>query len=85
MFVLNRKQFVNHEMSKYINTQTNKWLQKLDELYSNKSMECTKISVSDLVKDTSMVSKLPNTNLIISIVSLISFLAGYKFCNVFNK
>lgn len=73
-----KKQFVNPEMSKYIKEQTNKWLKN----YSNNSHYTR---VSDLVKQTNEDSKLPNNYLILPFVSLISFLAGYNFCNLIKQ
>ena len=77
MFVLNRKQFVNPEMSKYVKDYTNKWTRNLTEKYSNNS---SYTRVSDLVKHTNEEPKLPNSFYILPFVSLISFLAGYNFC-----
>ena len=77
MFVLNRKQLVNPEMSKYIKDYTNKWLINVQENYSNNS---SYKRVSDLVKQTNEESKVPNCFFIIPFVSLVSFLAGYNFC-----
>lgn len=75
MFVLNRKQILNPEMSNYIKEHTNKWIKNLKEKYSNKSPY---IKVSDLVKHEE--PNMPNNFLLIPFVSLISFLAGYNFC-----
>lgn len=81
MFVLNRKQFINPEMSQYFKDYTNKWIRNFTNLqkekYSNNSQY---IRVSDLVKSANEQPKLPNSFYIIPFVSLISFLAGYNFC-----
>jgi|688.fasta_scaffold1002478_1 hypothetical protein len=85
MLILNSKQFVNPEMSKYIKEQTNKWLISLQEKHSNKPNYISGLRVSDLVKQTDIEPKLPNNYFILPFVSLISFLAGYKFCNLIHK
>jgi hypothetical protein len=81
MLNLNRRQFINQETSKYIKEQTNKWLEK----YSNPHNSIQYVRVSDLVKQKDMDPKLPNNYLILPFVSLISFLAGYKFYNLIHK
>jgi hypothetical protein len=81
MLNLNRNKFINPEMSKYIKEQTNKWLEK----YSTPRNSIQGIRVSDLVKQTDMDPKFPNTYLILPFVSLISFLAGYNFYNLIHK
>ncbi len=83
MLHLNRKQFVNPEMSKYIKEQTNKWLTSLQKKHSDKSI--SGVRVSDLVKQTTIDPELPNHYFILPFVSLISFLAGYNFCNLIHK
>ena len=77
MFILNRKQMINPEMSKYIKEYTNKWLINLQEKYSNDSPYKR---VSDLVKQKDEELELPNCFFMIPFVSLVSFLAGYNFC-----
>jgi len=98
MLYLNPKQFINPEMSKYITEQTNKFTNKCIEKYSNNPNPTLCLSlnpvdknsilglrVSGLVKPTDVVSKIPNTYVIIPFVSLIFFLTGYNFCNLINK
>jgi hypothetical protein len=67
MFALRRHPLISPEMSKYIKDTTNKSLEK----YTNKS----KFVIPDK-KDP------PNFFLLLPFVSLISFLAGYKFCKL---
>lgn len=74
MFQLKNKWLnVNPEISNYIKEQTNKWLAQ----YINNDIGL-KSKTLDLVKSDSD-PLLPNYYFIISIVSSISFLAGYKF------
>ena len=66
---------VNPEISKYIKEQTNKWLTQ----FINNGIEL-KSKTLDLVKsDCAPSASLPNYYFIISFVSSLSFLAGYKF------
>jgi hypothetical protein len=81
MLNLNRRQFINPEMSKYIKEQTNKWLEK----YSKTHNSIQGIRVSDLVKQKYMDPKLPDLYIILPFVSLISFLAGYNFYNLIHN
>lgn len=77
MFQIKRKWLnINPENTKYIKEQTNKWLFK----YKNNDIGFKPKNL-DLVKSDSIPSvSLPNYYyFIISIVSSISFLAGYKF------
>ena len=76
MFVLNRKQIINSNMSKYVKEYTNKWLLNLKEKYSNNSHI---IRVYDLVKCKNEEPKLPNS-FFIPFVSFILFLASYNSC-----
>ena len=76
MFVLNRKQIINSNMSKYVKEYTNKWLLNLKEKYSNNSHI---IRVYDLVKYKNEEPKLTNS-FFIPFVSFILFLASYNSC-----
>jgi hypothetical protein len=67
MFALRRHPLISPEMSKYIKDTTNKSLEK----YTNNS----KFVIPDK-KDP------PNFFILLPFVSLISFLAGYKFCKL---
>ena len=67
MFTLRRHSLISPEMSKYIRDTTNKSLEK----YTNKP----KFVIPDK-KDP------PDFFLLLPFVSLISFLAGYKFCKL---
>ena len=76
MFVLNRKPFINPEISQYVKDYTNTLTRNLQkEKYSN---NYPYIRVSDLVKHANDEPKLPNCFYIL--ISFISFLAGYNFC-----
>ena len=85
MLKINREQLVNPEMSKYIKEQTYKYtsnlVTKLQEKYSINSpcRTCPNISGQNINP------KLPNSYFILPFVSLISFLAGYKFCKVIHN
>jgi len=86
MFVVNHKQIINSDIYKYIKEYTNKWTINLISLQKEKhSNNFPHIIVSDLVKHKNEDTKLPDNFLIIPFVSLISFLAGYKFVNLFRK
>lgn len=91
MLNLNRRQFINPEMSKYIKEQTNKSIARLQEQYSKKDKleweSAFPKQVSDLVKhsDIDIKENLPNYYFILPLVSLISFLAGYNFYNLIHN
>jgi hypothetical protein len=78
MFQLKSKWLnINPEISRYIKEQTNKWL---SHYINNIGL---KLKTSDLVK-SDYDSSLPNYYFLISFVSSISFLAGYKFNKLIN-
>jgi hypothetical protein len=91
MFCLKKQNFVNPEMSKYLKEQTNKSIARLQEKYSNKNKSEWESAfgtrVSDLVKYTDLGAepKMPNIYFALSFVSLLSFLAGYKFHNLIQN
>jgi hypothetical protein len=91
MFCLKQQNFVNPEMSKYLKEQTNKSIERLLENYSNKNKSELESAfgtrVSDLVKyrDMGREPNLPNIYFTLSFVSLLSFLAGYKFHNLIQN
>jgi hypothetical protein len=91
MFCLKQQNFVNPEMSKYLKEQTNKSIERLLENYSNKNKSELESAfgtrVSDLVKYTYLKPepKMPNIYFTLSFVSLLYFLAGYKFHNLIQN
>jgi hypothetical protein len=93
MFCVKQQNFVNPEMSKYLKEQTNKSIARLQENYLTKNKSELESSfgtlVSNLVKSTDLdlepEQKMPNIYFTLSFVSLLSFLAGYKFHNLIQN
>lgn len=80
---INSKYKVSPEMSKYIMDQTNKWLEK----YKYKSFNTSQydFNSSNLVKAKHEDKNCHNCCFLLPFVSLLSFLAGYKFCKLSNN
>lgn len=87
MFAINRKQFINPEISKYIIEQTNMSIQKYLRNPENKLSNIkadnsyNQIRVSDLV---SQKNPFPYFYNFLPFVAIISFLAGYNFHKLTN-
>jgi hypothetical protein len=73
MFTLRRRPSISPEISKYIKDTTNKSLEK----YTNN----VKFAIPDKM-DPPDKKDPPDFFLLLPFVSLISFLAGYKFCKL---
>jgi len=79
MFCFDKKPLINKDICNYIKEKTNMSLEK----YKNKNN--VKFNI-DIDNDNDFPNK-PNNNLflLLPFVSLVSFLAGYRFSFLFNK
>lgn len=77
MFSLNRKPIINPELSKYIKEKNLEMQNKLSQTYS---INTNNKNIFGLVKQTNKQPDLPNYMFLLPLVSLMSFMAGYKFC-----
>lgn len=69
--MLNKRLLISAEMLKYIRDSTNKSLEKYLNKYNINALELN--------------NRTPNCIILMPIVSLVSFLAGYNFCNFLQK
>jgi hypothetical protein len=83
---INSKYRVSPEMSQYIINQTNKWLDnKFFNYDKNFNKHPLDLNISNLVKGKYEDKNCPNCYFLLPFVSLISFLAGYKFSAITNN
>jgi len=75
---LKNKPFINPDMLKYIRESTNKSIEK----YLIKKNDENNINTLIKVNDNNNDDIVPNIYFLVSFVSLVSFLAGYKFAKI---
>lgn len=86
MFAYDRKQFINPQMSKYLNEQTNKSLEKYLRKPKNKLINIEDLSSNFGISSDLILQKKdpPSIYFFLPIVACISFLAGYNFRKLTN-
>jgi hypothetical protein len=74
MFCLNKRPMLHPELSKYLRDVTNKHIEKQ---FKNPDFVREKNTTISLPKDVELISFL-----LLPVVSLLSFLAGYNYCKL---